>query len=112
LCSKFTYFYIAAGLTLVFMGAMSLVMDTHHHWSKGSIIRFTSHLLIGMAVALVSLLSDKETGINLLISPWIIPIFLFSIMLSKFDTHHFLVHILTINSHGGSPYKMGKTGQD
>lgn len=70
------------------MGAMGLVMDTHYRWGKGSIIRFVSHVLMGIALVLVGVLTTyAEVGdFALISSPWIIPIYLIGVTIRKSST--------------------------
>ena len=84
--SQFQYFFIAAGLTLVFMGAMSLVMDTDKRWAKGPVIRFGSHLIFGIIVSLVAILRpspEHVAGLYLALSPGMVPIFLAAVTIGK-----------------------------
>jgi len=55
------------------MGALSLIADTHHGWRLGAMIRFASHFIIGLAVALVSISAFGKYGYEVLVSPWVIP---------------------------------------
>jgi len=61
------------------MGAISLVMKTYYRWGKGSIIRFVSHVLMGIALILVG-------DFALISSPWIIPIYLIGVTIRKSST--------------------------
>lgn len=81
---QFLYFLVAAGCTLIIMGFLSLIMDTHHRWGFGTIVRFFSHLVVGIAVALLAIMVNYEAGFNFAVSPWILPTYTLAVALGQF----------------------------
>lgn len=79
---------------------MSLVMDTHRHWSRGPIIRFISHIIIGAALIVFGIVGgyNKTAGDNLLGSYMIIPTFLIGVTLGLFSPN-FISHLLFHHPH-------------
>lgn len=65
------------------MGAMSLVMDSYRGWSKGPIIRFVSHIFFGTILALIAITNHYNSGLMLMLSPGMIPVFLGACLFGK-----------------------------
>lgn len=50
-------------------------MSTHNGWRFGSIVRFVSCFVVGLAVTLISIVAYTDKAFNMLVSPWVIPIY-------------------------------------
>jgi len=67
------------------MGIMSLIMDTHkRRWSLGTVIRFVSHIVIGLTVSLLALMGPHDSGQNLMFSAGMLPIYTVAIAIGEF----------------------------
>lgn len=78
----FVYFFVAAGLTIVLMGFLSVIMDTHRRWGFGTIIRFASHLVVGIIIACLAIMKHQEgegVGYRFETSPWVLPTYTLAI---------------------------------
>jgi hypothetical protein len=70
-------------MTIILLGFMSVIMDTHRRWGFGTIIRFVSHLVVGTVVALLAIMNNRIIGLNYEISPWILPTYTLAVALGK-----------------------------
>jgi len=70
----FVYFYVATGFTLILTGFLGIInVRSYTVWSW---VRFATHIMFGLAMALLSLLSrgDGTSALNISSTAWPLPI--------------------------------------
>jgi hypothetical protein len=83
----FVYFFVAAGMTLVLMGVLNLLTLPRSCFSKqglkspGLWARNGIFFVVGAAIAGLAALINVDAGYNLSISPWLLPVIVFGLVI-------------------------------
>lgn len=79
----FLYFFIAAGVSLILLGALGAISKPPK--TLGGYARNIGNFVVGTGLCLLSIMSITEAGGNYVVSPWILPTVCLSFGAGKFD---------------------------
>ncbi|KAH6668806.1 bacterial low temperature requirement A protein-domain-containing protein [Halenospora varia] len=83
----FTYFFVAAGATLILLGVLDILTLPRHHFTKsiwrniGIVVSTAAYFVIGIALMALSSLADTDAGDNWGATPWILVVPAFAIII-------------------------------
>lgn len=86
-CAQFTYSFIAAGLTLIFLNIL-FIIASKARWTFFSYIRKTVNFLAGIGLCLVTIINlNEESYVDFAGTPWPLPTLLL-VMFTVLVIHH------------------------